>query len=349
MRQAMTNGARFTTPELAELDRRISEAAERAAAREALVFASLVRAVLAQADALAACAAALARLDVLQSCARLAEGGRWCRPAGHRQRRVLHPRRPASGGAGRARRAAAFVPNDCDLSPARRVLLLTGPNMAGKSTYLRQNALAAILAQAGLPVPAESAEIGVVDRLFSRVGAADDLARGRSTFMVEMTETAAILHQAGPALAGRGRRDRPRHQHAGRAGDRLGGAGGAARADPLPHDLRHAFPRARALGGADAAALPAYDAGQGVAGQRRVPARGGGGGGGAELGRACGRAGRRAGADRAPRRRACWRRWRRAAMAMPAELPLFAALETSRQIQARTSCVTRSPPSIPTD
>jgi DNA mismatch repair protein MutS len=90
------------------------------------------------------------------------------------------------------------VPNDCDLSPERRVLLLTGPNMAGKSTFLRQNALIAVLAQAGLPVPAEEARIGVVDRLFSRVGAADDLARGRSTFMVEMTETAAILHQAGP-------------------------------------------------------------------------------------------------------------------------------------------------------
>ena len=93
---------------------------------------------------------------------------------------------------------APFVPNDCDLSPERRVLLLTGPNMAGKSTFLRQNALIALLAQAGLPVPARSARIGVVDRLFSRVGAADDLARGRSTFMVEMVETAAILHQAGP-------------------------------------------------------------------------------------------------------------------------------------------------------
>jgi DNA mismatch repair protein MutS len=93
---------------------------------------------------------------------------------------------------------AAFVPNDCALPPDRRVLLLTGPNMAGKSTFLRQNALIAILAQAGLPVPAAAARIGIVDRLFSRVGAADDLARGRSTFMVEMTETAAILNQAGP-------------------------------------------------------------------------------------------------------------------------------------------------------
>jgi len=94
--------------------------------------------------------------------------------------------------------SAVFVPNDCNLSAERRVLLLTGPNMAGKSTFLRQNALIVILAQAGLPVPASSARIGIVDRLFSRVGASDDLARGRSTFMVEMTETAAILHQAGP-------------------------------------------------------------------------------------------------------------------------------------------------------
>jgi len=93
---------------------------------------------------------------------------------------------------------APFIPNDCDLSPASRLMLLTGPNMAGKSTFLRQNALMIILAQAGLPVPAAQMRLGVVDRLFSRVGAADDLASGRSTFMVEMIETAAILHQAGP-------------------------------------------------------------------------------------------------------------------------------------------------------
>jgi DNA mismatch repair protein MutS len=198
MRQAMTNGARFSNDELSALDRRINEAAEAAAARERVVFRHLLDQVLHSAAALYDCAAALARLDVLQSCARLAEGGRWCRPlvtdddafcikAGR------HPVVEAALG-----KNGAFVPNDTDLSPHRRVLLLTGPNMAGKSTFLRQNALFAIMAQAGLPVPAERAEIGVVDRLFSRVGAADDLARGRSTFMVEMTETAAILNQAGP-------------------------------------------------------------------------------------------------------------------------------------------------------
>ena len=101
--------------------------------------------------------------------------------------------------------AGGFVANDCDLGAARRgagrIWLVTGPNMAGKSTFLRQNALIAILAQIGAYVPAQAATIGVVDRLFSRVGAADDLARGRSTFMVEMVETAAILNQAGPARA----------------------------------------------------------------------------------------------------------------------------------------------------
>ena len=198
LRQGMANGARFTSPELVELNRRIVEAADRAAARERTVFAALVASALDRAAAISAAGDALARLDVAQAAARLAEGGTWCRPvvtdgAAFRIEAGRHPVVEAAL-AGQA----AFVPNDCDLSPERRVLLLTGPNMAGKSTYLRQNALIAILAQAGLPVPAKRAEIGAIDRLFSRVGAADDLARGRSTFMVEMTETAAILHQAGP-------------------------------------------------------------------------------------------------------------------------------------------------------
>jgi DNA mismatch repair protein MutS len=198
LRQSMANAARFVSAELSDLDRRIAEAAERAAARERAVFAHLVSRVLAEGEAIAGCAAALARLDVAQASARLAEGGRWCRPEvtedeAFAVRAGRHPVVEAALAG-----AAAFVPNDCDLSPERRLLLLTGPNMAGKSTFLRQNALMAVLAQAGLPVPAEAARIGVVDRLFSRVGASDDLARGRSTFMVEMTEVAAILHQAGP-------------------------------------------------------------------------------------------------------------------------------------------------------
>ena len=198
LRQGMANGARFTAPDLSELDRRIGEAAERAAARERAVFSTLCEQVLAAAEPLAACAAALATLDVAQSAARLAETGTWVRPSvtENADFTVEAGRHPVVEAA--LAGVAGFVPNDISLAPDRRLLLLTGPNMAGKSTFLRQNALIAILAQAGLPVPAAAARIGVVDRLFSRVGAADDLARGRSTFMVEMTETAAILHRAGP-------------------------------------------------------------------------------------------------------------------------------------------------------
>jgi DNA mismatch repair protein MutS len=132
--------------------------------------------------------------------AELAAASRWTRPrlaAGHAIH-VAGGRQPVVEAALAAAGDAPFVPNDCDLAEAQRLWLLTGPNMAGKSTFLRQNALIAVLAQSGSYVPAEAAEIGVVDRLFSRVGAADDLARGRSTFMVEMVETAAILNQAGP-------------------------------------------------------------------------------------------------------------------------------------------------------
>jgi DNA mismatch repair protein MutS len=198
LRQGMANGARFTHPELSTLDQRIAEAAARAAAREKIVFGWLVKQVLAVAEPLAACAEALAVLDVLQSAAALTANNRWCHPVlsddeAFEIRAGRHPVVEAALPPG-----VGFVPNDCDLSPNRRLMLLTGPNMAGKSTFLRQNALMVILAQAGLPVPAEKMCLGVVDRLFSRVGAADDLASGRSTFMVEMIETAAILHQAGP-------------------------------------------------------------------------------------------------------------------------------------------------------
>jgi DNA mismatch repair protein MutS len=198
LRQGMANGARFTVPDLSELDRRIGEAADRALARERTIFAALCAKALAEAEALAACAKALASLDVAQSAARLADGGLWVRPTvtDNTDFAVEAGRHPVVETA--LSGIAAFVPNDVSLAPDRRLLLLTGPNMAGKSTFLRQNALIAILAQAGLPVPAAAARIGIVDRLFSRVGASDDLARGRSTFMVEMTETASILHQAGP-------------------------------------------------------------------------------------------------------------------------------------------------------
>jgi DNA mismatch repair protein MutS len=198
LRQGMANGARFTHPELSSLDQRISEAAARAAAREKIVFQWLVKQVNAAAEPLAACADGLALLDVLQSAATLAASNRWTRPTlsddeAFAIKAGRHPVVEAALPPG-----TGFVPNHCDLSPNQRLMLLTGPNMAGKSTFLRQNALMIILAQAGLPVPAEAMTLGLADRLFSRVGAADDLASGRSTFMVEMIEAAAILHQAGP-------------------------------------------------------------------------------------------------------------------------------------------------------
>ncbi|MDE8349179.1 MAG: DNA mismatch repair protein MutS [Acidocella sp.] len=198
LRQSMVNGARFTHPELSALDQRISEAASRAMVREKIVFTWLIAQVLAVAQALADCAEALALLDVLQSAAALAANNRWCQPAlsDDEAFEITAGRHPVVEAA--LPPGVGFVPNHCDLSPPQRLMLLTGPNMAGKSTYLRQNALLTILAQSGLPVPAEAMQLGLVDRLFSRVGGADDLASGRSTFMVEMIEAAAILHQAGP-------------------------------------------------------------------------------------------------------------------------------------------------------
>ncbi|WP_240790097.1 DNA mismatch repair protein MutS [Roseomonas sp. HF4] len=197
-RQTMANAMRFTCAALAELDRRVAEAGEQATKRERLVAQHLRRLCLAAAPRLAAAAAAMAETDVHAAAAGLAADGRWCRPelADRPDFTAVAARHPVVEAALAGARGPAFVPNDCDLSPGRRLSLLTGPNMAGKSTFLRQNALLVILAQAGLFVPADSARIGLVDRLFSRVGAADDIAGGRSTFMVEMAETAAILNQA---------------------------------------------------------------------------------------------------------------------------------------------------------
>jgi DNA mismatch repair protein MutS len=197
-RQTMANAMRFTCTALADLDRRVAEAGEQAGRRERLVAQHLRRLCLAAAPGIAAAAAAMAELDVHAAAADLASDHRWCRPdiTGRPDFAVAAGRHPVVEAALARARGPAFVPNDCDLSAGRRLCLLTGPNMAGKSTFLRQNALLVILAQAGLFVPAESARLGLVDRLFSRVGAADDIAGGRSTFMVEMAETAAILNQA---------------------------------------------------------------------------------------------------------------------------------------------------------
>jgi DNA mismatch repair protein MutS len=209
-RQTLAGQVRFTTTELGELEAKIAGAAERALNLELEIFERLSGAAIAASEAIKAAAEALARLDVASALATLAVERAYVRPQIDRSLDFV-----IEGGRHPVVEqvlSEPFVANDCDLSPppapyppaqaaesgaaAGRIWLLTGPNMAGKSTFLRQNALIAVLAQMGGFVPARRARIGVVDRLFSRVGAADDLARGRSTFMVEMVETAAILNQA---------------------------------------------------------------------------------------------------------------------------------------------------------
>ena len=198
-RQTMASAARFTTVELSELERKISEAGEKSLALELELFAQLSKEVMAQAEIIARTAHALATLDVAASLAELAAKQNFVRPVVDDSLafEITGGRHPVVEAALK-RQNAEFIANDCTLSDASRLWLLTGPNMAGKSTFLRQNALIALLAQTGCYVPAKSAHIGTVDPLFSRVGAADDLARGRSTFMVEMVETATILNQASP-------------------------------------------------------------------------------------------------------------------------------------------------------
>jgi DNA mismatch repair protein MutS len=213
-RQTLAGQVRFTTTELGELEAKIASSAERALGLELEIFERLTASVIAQTAQLKQCAEALAALDVSSALAALAAERDYARPQvdDGLDFIVEGARHPVVEQA-LARDGTPFVANDCDLSPppppnplpqaeegwvgAGRIWLITGPNMAGKSTFLRQNALIAILAQMGSFVPARRAHIGAVDRLFSRVGAADDLARGRSTFMVEMVETAAILNQAG--------------------------------------------------------------------------------------------------------------------------------------------------------
>ncbi len=197
-RQTMATGVRFTTTELASLERDISSAADRALAVELQIFEELRQRLLEQQGALALTALALATFDHTFALAVLAESEHWCRPLVDDSLAfdIKGGRHAVVEAVLKARTGPAFVANDCNLMAQQRLWLLTGPNMAGKSTFLRQNALIVVLAQMGAYVPASSAHIGVVDRLFSRVGAADDLARGRSTFMVEMVETATILNMA---------------------------------------------------------------------------------------------------------------------------------------------------------
>jgi DNA mismatch repair protein MutS len=222
-RQTMAGAVRFTTAELADTESRIVSAAERALALEQEVFAGLAAAIAAEERALAEVAAALAELDCEAGLAELAAREGYTRPVLDDSTTfdIRGGRHPVVEQALGAAKDGAFIENDCVLAAAEagadpgveaeaeaagvpdgmrpaRLWLVTGPNMAGKSTFLRQNALIAVMAQMGSFVPARSAHIGIVDRLFSRVGAADDLARGRSTFMVEMVETAGILNLATP-------------------------------------------------------------------------------------------------------------------------------------------------------
>ena len=198
-RQTMAGAVRFNTVELGELEGKMASAAGQALALELELFEDLVKEVLGRADAIAAAARSLAALDLAAALGELAVERRYVRPLvddglGFE---IVGGRHPVVEAALERAGEGGFVANGCSLNPEGRLWLLTGPNMAGKSTFLRQNALIALMAQMGSFVPAESVRIGAVDRLFSRVGAADDLARGRSTFMVEMVETATILNQAG--------------------------------------------------------------------------------------------------------------------------------------------------------
>jgi DNA mismatch repair protein MutS len=200
-RQTLGNAVRFTTVELAELDRSIAQAADRALAIELAIFQDLVTEVTGYAEAIGSIGRAMAAIDLAAALALLAIERGYIRPEidNSTDFRIVGGRHPVIEAALSASpEGGRFVANDCALVAGDRLWLLTGPNMAGKSTFLRQNALIAIMAQMGSFVPASSARLGIVDRLFSRVGAADDLASGRSTFMVEMVETAAILNQATP-------------------------------------------------------------------------------------------------------------------------------------------------------
>lgn len=198
-RQTLAGVVRFNAPDLHEAALRVTQAGHHALAAEAAHLETLTALAVARRDAVAATSDALARLDVAAALADHAMTHGWCRPAlsDAAELAVVGGRHPVVEAA-LARRGDPFVPNDLTLTADDRLWLVTGPNMGGKSTFLRQNALIILLAQAGSFVPATSATIGLTDRLFSRVGASDNLARGRSTFMVEMVETAAILAQATP-------------------------------------------------------------------------------------------------------------------------------------------------------
>jgi DNA mismatch repair protein MutS len=194
-KQTLVNSSRFITAELKEAENTILEAEERAEALEREIYERLLAAAGAQLGAIYETAAAVAAIDLMTAFARLAEEQQFCRPSCDREL-VLDIREGRHPVVEQLLPGQEFIPNDLTLGgPERQLILLTGPNMGGKSTYLRQAALIVLLAQAGSHVPARSARIGIADRIFTRVGASDNLARGESTFFMEMSETAHILHQ----------------------------------------------------------------------------------------------------------------------------------------------------------
>ena len=204
-KQTLVGAERFTTPELKEYEAKILDAQEKIVEIERRLFTALRTAIAAEARRIRQTALALAEVDVLASLARIAALRNYCRPQlveareGSGELEIVEGRHAVIEQQEMAGGSERFVPNDLYLnSTTHTIMLLTGPNMGGKSTYLRQAALIVILAQMGSFVPARSARLSVVDRVFTRIGASDNLARGRSTFMVEMTETAAILHTATP-------------------------------------------------------------------------------------------------------------------------------------------------------
>ena len=197
-RQTLTNAERFITPELKDLESRILSAEEQATARDRQLFRELIEALSSHAQRITTAAVTVAQLDVLAAFAERARRWGYCRPVMAEETgiTILEGRHPVLE---ELQRDPPFISNDCRLDPqASQIVLLTGPNMGGKSTYLRQCALITLMAHAGCFVPATEAEIGLTDRIFTRVGASDMLAKGESTFMVEMTETANILHHATP-------------------------------------------------------------------------------------------------------------------------------------------------------
>ena len=197
-RQSMLNAARYTTPDLSEMEQKIQQSSEQALTLELHLYEKLVAQILENTNALVALADLLSILDVTTSLAQIADEQDFAKPVVDDSLTfdIKGGAHPVVAAVLQRDNEKEFIRNDCDLNPVNRLWLMTGPNMAGKSTFLRQNALIAILAQMGSFVPAKSAHIGIVDRVFSRVGASDNLAKGQSTFMVEMVETASILHQA---------------------------------------------------------------------------------------------------------------------------------------------------------